>query len=874
MARRHSPRKSFPTAATLSASRVSSRLVRRFETSLRLTAAAALLAIAPGFALAAPASRDNARMVVEAKELVYNQDKNIVTAKGDVQIYYKGRILQADRVSYNRTTGRVYAEGHARLTEKDGTVAFADRFDLTDDFKTGFNESLTVEGANMTHFSAPRAERVDDTTVFDRGSYTACEACRDDPSRPRMWNVRAKRIIHDNVEKMIYYEDASLEFLGVPVAYVPFWMSPDPTVKRKSGLLSPQFMYRSQLGAGFGTPIYFALAPDYDLTITPTYFTRQGPYLSAEFRQRFEFGGYTIRAEGTHVGDPSAFAAPPLGAQNRRWRGAVYSTGEFAINDFWKFGWDVNVLSDRFFFQDYKQYNYRLQNYFFRESSSTVYLTGQGPRSFFDLRGYYFQGLSPNDVQAQQPVVHPLLDYNRVFDIDPAKTFGIGGQLEVDANFISSSANVANYESIQPRTLDRIYGLYNVCQLYSPADNRANSGCLLRGIGGDYEHATLSASWKRKLIDPIGSVWTPFAFARFTGSYLHYDTQGLFPIYNNSFQPIPNGAQSAFLNGSDGHARGQALPGGGLEWRYPLLARSAVGDIVFEPIAQIIARPNQTSIPSLVNMDAQSLVFDDSTLFEWSKFSGYDRFETGVRLNYGGQATLSLPNGGFVNALAGQSRQLVGENAYATPDAANVGLSSGLDTRSSDWVGRFAFAPWAPLQFVAKGRFDKDNLSARRIDLVASLKLDPITLDLQYANYAQQLPIGFDHRRQGLSAGGRYNLTKNYFATGSVTFDMSRYLYNSLTPTSIGTTTFTGINLIGTAPVFSIAALGVGVGYHDECTTLFVNYSSIYQPQSTTGLPARNQTIMVSLQLRTLGDAKFNYGLGSVPLNDGVRPTQ
>lgn len=872
MALRHNLRKSLPRAARRSALRTQSRLFPRVQGWLRLGATAAAIAFAPLSALAAPPS-DNARMVVEAKELVYDQDKNIVTARGDVQIYYKGRLLQADRVSYNRTTQRVYAEGHARLTEKDGTVAFAERFDLTDDFKTGFIESLQVEGANSTHFSAPRAERVGDETIFDLGSYTACDACRDDPSRPRLWNVRAKRIIHDNVEKMIYYEDASLEFLGVPVAYVPFLSSPDPTVKRKSGLLSPQFVYRSQLGAGVGIPIYWAPAPDYDLTITPTYFTRQGPFITAEFRQRFENGGYTIRAEGTHVSDPSAFAVPPLGAQNRRWRGAVETAGQFAINDFWKFGWDINVLSDRFFFQDYKQYNYLLQNYFFRESSSTAYLTGQGPRSYFDLRGFYFQGLSPNDVQAQQPIVHPLLDYNRAFDIDPAKTLGIGGQLEIDASFISSSASVANFESIQPRTLDRVYGLYNVCQFYSPAVDRSQSSCLLRGIGGDYEHATASADWKRKFIDPIGSVWTPFAFARFTGSYLHYDTEGQFPIYNNNFQPIPNAAQGAFLNGSDGHARGQALPGAGFEWRYPLLARSAIGDIVFEPIAQIIARPNETSIPSLVNMDAQSLVFDDSTLFEWSKFSGYDRFETGVRVNYGGQATLSLPTGGFINAMAGQSRQLAGANAYATPDAANVGLASGLDTRTSDWVGRFAFAPWAPLQFVAKGRFDKDSLSARRIDLVASLKLDPVTFDVQYANYAQQLPIGFDHRRQGMSVSGSYKLTKNYFVSSSVTFDMSRYLYNSLTPTTIGTTNFTGINLIGTAPVFSVAALGVGVGYQDECTTFLVNYSSIYQPQSTTGLPARNQTIMVSLQLRTLGDAKFNYGLGSVLMNDGVRST-
>ena len=50
-----------------------------------------------------------------------------------------------------------------------------------------------------------------------------------------------------------------------------------------------------------------------------------------------------------------------------------------------------------------------------------------------------------------------------------------------------------------------------------------------------------------------------------------------------------------------------------------------------------------------------------------------------------------------------------------------------------------------------------------------------------------------------------------------------------------------------------------------------INYSQLYQPQASTGLPARNQSVMVSLQFRTLGEARFNYGLGSVLVNDGVR---
>ncbi|HRE20422.1 MAG TPA: LPS-assembly protein LptD, partial [Rhabdaerophilum sp.] len=78
------------------------------------------------------------RMLVDAKEVVYDRDRDLVSAVGDVQIYYQGRVLEADRVTYDRKNKRVYAEGNARMTEADGTKSYGDRFDLTDDFKNGF----------------------------------------------------------------------------------------------------------------------------------------------------------------------------------------------------------------------------------------------------------------------------------------------------------------------------------------------------------------------------------------------------------------------------------------------------------------------------------------------------------------------------------------------------------------------------------------------------------------------------------------------------------------------------------------------------------------------------------------------------------------
>src|SRR5499427_4636462 len=142
--------------------------------------------------------------------------------------------------------------------------------DLSDDFRDGFVDSLRLDAPEQTRFAAARAERTaGNYTVFQSGVYTACEPCKDDPRKPPKWQVKAARIIHAEGEKMMYFEDAKIEFFGVPLAYMPFFSAPDPTVKRKTGLLMPLVSTSSLYGVGLTVPYYWALAPDYDLTVSP-----------------------------------------------------------------------------------------------------------------------------------------------------------------------------------------------------------------------------------------------------------------------------------------------------------------------------------------------------------------------------------------------------------------------------------------------------------------------------------------------------------------------------------------------------------------------------------------------------------------------------
>lgn len=784
------------------------------------------------------------RLLVDADEFVYNRDTDTITASGSAQLYYQGRALQADRITYNQKTKRVFAEGRAKMTERDGTVAYSERFELTDDFRDGFIDSLRTETSDKTYFSAARAERIGgETTVFESGTYTACQACKDDPSRPPFWRVKAKRIIHKNSEQTIYYEDATLELFGQPIAWLPFFSSPDPSVTRKSGILAPTYIGKKTLGFGVSMPLYWAIAPNYDLTVTPTIMSRQGVLGTAEWRHKLLNGSYSIRASGIFQQDPSAFSERPFGPGGRTFRGSLDTRGRFAINDKWTAGWDISILSDRWFLQQYKLRTDTITSYFLKEATSTVYLTGKGNGSYFDLRGYRFQGLSSSDVQEQQPLVSPVLDYNKVIPLNPATT-GIGGRVEIDINFTHINRELASFEAIGGRQLDKAYGIYDVCSTY----DRAN--CLVRGIGGDYARATVSASWKRQFIDPIGQTWTPFTFAHMNGTWLSLNrTKSITWTAPGCADPllcsstISNSYQNAFFGDSDQTFRGQLTPGVGVEYRYPLIARTAGVQHVLEPMMQVVARPNTKRQSTIINEDSQSLVFDDSNLFAWSKYSGYDRFEGGARANYGLQYSALSDSGAYGSLMVGQSYHLAGVNSYASPDAANVGISSGLDSRMSDIVTRAQFSSGSMFSFIAKTRLDATTYALRRLDLVAALNWGPLQASMNFARYDAQPLIGFEKMRQGVAFSSRLQLDQNWFINGNV-----------ITNLSSGKTSNSS-----SAPLLSVAGLGIGGGYSDECTTLSVAYSSVLNDNGS-GTQTRNQTVLFQLQLRTLGDARIKTG--------------
>jgi LPS-assembly protein len=162
----------------------------------------------------------------------------------------------------------------------------------------------------------------------------------------------------------------------------------------------------------------------------------------------------------------------------------------------------------------------------------------------------------------------------------------------------------------------------------------------------------------------------------------------------------------------------------------------------------------------------------------------------------------------------------------------------------------------SPITLISKQQFDSSTLQLDRFDGILKANYAGVTGAVDYALYAAQPALGFEFPREGLTGNVAYSFQNRWSLDGSLILDLSRHYYDTL-----GQTT----------PIFNPIGYSFGVGYKDECTTLTVRYSSsVSQPLAFQEFPGgpvvvnpatRNQTLMIQLVLRTLGDVKTNVGL-------------
>lgn len=389
------------------------RRARRWASRARSAAAAIALALlAGGGALAQGRPVDplaQAPVLLTANEIAYDQDLDIVTATGNVEIAQNDRVLRADTVSYNRRADVVTASGNVTLLDPSGDVMFATHMEVGGGLRDGIVRDLRMLLADQSRVAAAGARRAGGRIIVMRRTvYSPCELCRDDPSRAPLWQIRAGRTIYDETDHRVYHNDAVIDLFGTPIAWVPYIYHPDGRVRRQSGFLAPDFRTSSRLGFGATVPFYIVLGPSADLTIAPAFYSRDLPLLGLAYRQRFE--NAAIRLNGSVTSgkryDDNGNAVP---GRDMRWHAA--GEGRWDISDDWRAGFAFARASDKTYIS-----RYRLARRYQLDDTNTLTSAARVERivdrSYFAADVYAFQGLRPEDDNGLAPLVTPSIQHH------------------------------------------------------------------------------------------------------------------------------------------------------------------------------------------------------------------------------------------------------------------------------------------------------------------------------------------------------------------------------------------------------------------------------------------------------------------------------
>jgi LPS-assembly protein len=349
-----------------------------------------------------PVSRE-VPALLQADDVVYDKELQTVTARGEVEVAHGERILLADSLTYNLDTDVITAQGDVSLLEPSGEVIFADYVEVTGDLREGAIRSFRMLLTDRSRLAAANAVRVDGRlTQMRKVVFSPCEPCREDHERAPLWQIKAERVTHDQQEKMLKYRNARMELFGVPVIYTPYFEHPDPTVKRKSGFLSPSFGFSDELGTRFQIPYYWAISPQRDLTVEPIYTTKQGVVMTGQYRARTTGGQYSLAGSAT-------IADKTTGRETKTdvFRGHLDVEGEFNIDRIWRWGFDARRTSDDTYLRVY-------DFDFDRFLKSEAYLEGFRGSNYFSARAFSYQGQSRRDDDRELPIVLPEIRYSYV----------------------------------------------------------------------------------------------------------------------------------------------------------------------------------------------------------------------------------------------------------------------------------------------------------------------------------------------------------------------------------------------------------------------------------------------------------------------------
>ncbi len=263
-------------------------------------------------------------IIIEGDKIIYERLNNLVYSKGSTNFNIKKEyIIKSSDVYYNRGKQIIYSDQKTEVYDSDKNIyKLPDKFifEISNEIIKSTSSEIIDKDKNIYLFEdlainlknkeiAGKEIKINfkksyfgndknDPILKGRSAYSnndelklynaAFSTCNIDKKKCRGWELNSEEFRHDKKKKIFEYKNSWLKLFDYKVFYLPYFNHPDPTIKRKSGFLTPSYASSESLGTSIDIPYFQIIDIDKDITFNPRYYSDNSFLLQNEYRQALQ----------------------------------------------------------------------------------------------------------------------------------------------------------------------------------------------------------------------------------------------------------------------------------------------------------------------------------------------------------------------------------------------------------------------------------------------------------------------------------------------------------------------------------------------------------------------------------------------------------
>lgn len=312
--------------------------------------------------------------LADADRAEINRNSNLVITTadlyGNVILREPGKLIlsQHGHLDLQHNAGHWYDVWyHLLLTPPDG---------ITTGLQTTATEQKRLSGLTAHGHATDVEQQKPQHLILQNTTYSTCSPLQ------RIWFLKAKKIKlnqetgrGDAYDTLVYFQD-------VPVFYLPYFNFPIDK-RRQSGILPPLYGNSTTGGLQIGIPYYWNIAPNYDATLTPGFYSKRGAWLAGKFRYLTGFSNGVItasilpndqafqhfqRSALNEYAGYNALSRLESASENRRYFSWL---NDVAWDSRWSSSVNYSAVSDDYYFQDFSAAQPSIANQLLQQANVT-----------------------------------------------------------------------------------------------------------------------------------------------------------------------------------------------------------------------------------------------------------------------------------------------------------------------------------------------------------------------------------------------------------------------------------------------------------------------------------------------------------------------